>query len=342
MTGMQEHVSLANHSTMRLGGEARYLIELHDKSELPKLLAWANDRSLSVIMIGTGSNIVWRDEGFDGLVIVNKLAGVSFEDDSEDTLITIAAGEVWDSVVRQACERGWNGIAELSLIPGTAGATPVQNVGAYGREIGDVLVSVEAYDTQIGAFTSIDAEECAFGYRTSRFKGADKGRFYITAVTLQLSRSTPQPPYYTAVEEYLSQHGITEPTVNDIRQAVIAIRSQKLPDPGVVANNGSFFGNPIIDLATYEALGDKLSGVKSWRLDNGTMKISAAALLEQAGFKDNHDSETGMGTWPLQPLVLVNEAAKNTAALLAYRQRIIDTVHDMFGIELEQEPELLR
>ncbi|MCA9331230.1 FAD-binding protein, partial [Candidatus Saccharibacteria bacterium] len=120
---MQEHVSLANHSTMRLGGEARYLIELHDKSELPKLLAWANDRSLSVIMIGTGSNIVWRDEGFDGLVIVNKLAGVSFEDDSEDTLITIAAGEVWDSVVRQACERGWNGIAELSLIPGTAGAT---------------------------------------------------------------------------------------------------------------------------------------------------------------------------------------------------------------------------
>lgn len=341
MTGMQEQVSLADYSTMRLGGQARYLTDLHDRSELPELLMWASDRQLPVIMIGSGSNIVWRDEGFNGLVIVNKLRGISFKDDEEDTLLTVAAGEIWDDVVRQACERGWNGIAELSLIPGTTGATPVQNVGAYGREISDVLVSLEAYDIQTDEFVTISADDCEFGYRNSRFKAGDKGRFYITAVTLQLSKTPPQPPYYTAVEEYLGQHNVTEPTVNDIRQAVIAIRSQKLPDPSVVANNGSFFGNPVIPMATYDGIADRLSGIKAWPLDNGMIKLSAASLLEHAGFKDQHDPETGMGTWPQQPLVLVNESAQNTAALLAYRQRIIDTVREKFGVELEQEPELL-
>lgn len=341
MTGMQQDVSLSSYSTMRLGGKTRYLTELHDKDELPGLLRWAKDRDLPVLMIGSGSNIVWRDEGFGGLVIVNKLLGISFEDDEEDTLLTAAAGETWDSVVEQACKKGWNGIAELSLIPGTAGATPVQNVGAYGREIGDVLVSVDAYDSETGSFVTIDAEDCGFGYRTSRFKVGDKGRFYITAITLQLSKSTPQPPYYSAVEEYLGSRGISEPTVDDIRQAVIAIRSQKLPDPATVANNGSFFANPIILQKVYDKNTDRLREIRAWPLEDGTVKLSAASLLEQAGFKDNHDSETGMGTWPAQPLVLINESAEHTTDLLAYQQRIVDAVREQFGVTLQQEPELL-
>ncbi|TXG76748.1 UDP-N-acetylmuramate dehydrogenase [Patescibacteria group bacterium] len=340
MSTMQEHVSLALHSTMRLGGTARYLVELHDKAALTDHLGWAAENNLPVIMIGQGSNIIWKDDEFNGLVVVNKLRGVLFETDGEDTLLTVAAGEPWDNVVAQACERGLNGIAELSLIPGTAGATPVQNVGAYGREIADVLVGIEAYDTESRGFVTLHSEDCAFGYRTSRFKTDDRGRFYITAITLQLSKTSPQPPYYQAVEDYLVQHKLSDPTVMNIRQAVIAIRSQKLPDPATVANNGSFFGNPIITQEAYDS-STALQSIKAWPLEDGMVKLSAAALLEQSGFKNHHDSDTGMATWPAQPLVLVNESAKQTADLLAYRQRIVNAVREKFGIELEQEPELL-
>ena len=339
MTCMQENVSLAQYSTMRLGGAAAYLTELHNKDDLPELLKWAEERDLPVLMIGGGSNIIWRDEGFDGLVIVNKLRGITFTEDGDDAVLDIAAGEIWDEVVGQACDRELNGLAELSLIPGTAGATPVQNVGAYGREIADVLVSVEAYDTDSKSFVTIDGADCDFAYRTSRFKAVDKGRFYITAIKLQLSKSMPQPPYYQAIEDYLQVQGINSPTVLDIRQAVIAIRSQKLPDPAVVANNGSFFGNPIILKTELDAM-PALQDVKHWPLDNGSVKLSAASLLELAGYKDYSD-ETGMKTWPAQPLVFVNDHARTTADLLVFKQKVVAAVQEKFGVTLEQEPELL-
>jgi UDP-N-acetylmuramate dehydrogenase len=340
MTYMQEHVSLAQYSTMQLGGMAAYLTELHDKDDLPQLLEWAEERNLPVLMIGGGSNIIWRDEGFDGLVIVNKLTGIDFEKDGEDVILNIAAGEPWDDVVGQACQRGLNGLAELSLIPGTSGATPVQNVGAYGREIADVLVNVEAYDTKSRSFVTIDGADCDFAYRTSRFKAADKGRFYITAIKLQLSKSQPQPPYYRAIEDYLQAQSINSPTVLDIRQAVIAIRSQKLPDPATVANNGSFFGNPIITKPEFDAQ-PAFQDVKHWPLDDGSVKLSAASLLELAGYKAYSDDETGMKTWPAQPLVFVNEHARTTADLLAFKQQVVAAVQEKFGVTLEQEPELL-
>jgi UDP-N-acetylmuramate dehydrogenase len=337
---MQEHVSLAQHSTMRLGGTARYLTELRDKNELPKLFAWADAQDLDVVVIGGGSNIIWRDEGFDGLVIVNKLLGFESRIDENDAYVTIAAGEDWDETVQRCCDMGLNGIAELSLIPGTAGATPVQNVGAYGREIADTLVSLEAYDRQLGTFVTLNADECAFGYRTSRFKTTDKNRFVITEIILQLSRTTPQPPFYQPVTDYFAEHAIANPTVMNLRNAVVAIRSQKLPDPTTVANNGSFFANPIISEMEY-ADNVALKAIKAWPLGDGTVKLAAASLLEAAGFKDYHDSSTGMGTWPSQPLVIVNESAKTTADLLKFRQTIIDTVQKQFGVLLEQEPELL-
>lgn len=337
---MKQNVSLADYSTMRLGGIARYLVKLTDKNKLPELVAWAKEQSLPVMMIGEGSNIVWRDEGFDGLIVVNKLQGVEIEYDEDDAFVTIAAGEHWDSVVAQCCDASLNGIAELSLIPGTAGATPVQNVGAYGREIADVLVSVEAYDTETGEFVTIGSEDCGFDYRTSRFKTNDKGRYFITAILLQLSKTSPQPPYYQAVSDYLAAHSIDSPVVQDIRKAVIAIRSQKLPDPAIVANNGSFFANPIVSKTVVDAT-PALGNIRSWELEDGSVKLSAAALIEAAGFKDYHDGETGMATWPKQPLVFVNESAKRTADLLAFKQKVVDSVQQQFGITLEQEPELL-
>jgi UDP-N-acetylmuramate dehydrogenase len=327
---------------MRLGGLAAYVAEIHDRFEIANAIAWANERALPVMMIGDGSNIVWRDEGFPGLLLINKI--MRFEEQQEDAenyYVTIGAGENWDQTVARTVERGMTGIEALSLIPGTAGATPVQNVGAYGQEIAQTLVSVEAYDIEASQLINIPAVDCAFGYRTSRFKTSDRGRFFITAITLHLLRRNPQPPFYNAVQQYLSEHNIREYTPQTVRNAVIAIRSSKLPDPAIVANNGSFFANPIIDEGTLAQLTADYGIVPHWPTSDGRVKIPAAWLLEQTGFKDYHDPVTGMGTWPAQPLVLVNEHATSTAQLLTFKQHIVDAVKQKFQITLEQEPELL-
>lgn len=337
-----QNVSLKLHSTMRLGGNAAYMVEIADRHELTEALAWAEQYKLPVLMIGSGSNIVWRDEGFPGLLIVNKI--MRFEEQNEDAenyYVTVGAGENWDSVVERTVAQGVTGIEALSLIPGTAGATPVQNVGAYGQEIANVLVSVEAYDNQLKQFVNIPAMDCAFSYRNSRFKSTDRGRFFITAITLHLMRGNPQPPYYKAVEGYFEEHQITGATPEILRNAVIQIRQSKLPGPAQVANNGSFFANPIVDAGDFAQLQADHPGIPGWPTGDGNVKIPAAWLIEQAGFKDVHDTATGMGTWPMQPLVLVNESAQTTAQLLQFKQKITDTIQQQFGIALQQEPELL-
>jgi UDP-N-acetylmuramate dehydrogenase len=236
---------------------------------------------------------------------------------------------------------GLTGIEFLSLIPGTVGATPVQNVGAYGQEVANTIVTIEAYDRTTKQFVTLSAGDCNFGYRTSRFKTTDRGRFFITKVTFFLTLGNPQPPFYPAVEQYRSEHGIASFTPHTGREAVIAIRSAKLPDPKEVANNGSYFANPIISADQCRELQDVYPNLTYWEVDNEHVKLSAAWLIDQAGFKDFHDAETGMATWPTQPLVLVNEKAKTTADLIAFRQKILDGVYQKFGVALQQEPELI-
>jgi UDP-N-acetylmuramate dehydrogenase len=337
------NVSLANYSTMRLGGVADYLLEVHDRTQLKQALAWAKERNLPVLMIGGGSNIVWQDAGFRGLVLVNKIMG--YEDYAEDQrshYVTIGAGENWDTVVARTVAAGLTGVEALSLIPGSTGATPIQNVGAYGQDISQTLTSVEVYDTTTGQLTNIPSEACGFGYRTSSFKTEYKGRFFITAITLHLFVGNPLPPYYGAVQQYLEQNPVQGPiTPAVIREAVVAIRTAKLPDPSRVANNGSFFANPVVDEDSLLELRTENPEMPYWPLEDGSAKIPAAWLIEQAGFKDFHDEATGMATWPQQPLVLINEHAQTTADLLAFKQKIIDEVHRRFTITLVQEPELL-
>lgn len=339
---IQQNVPLSQHSTMRLGGTAAFATEVTSRRQVEEAVAWAEERQLPVMMIGDGSNIIWKDEGFPGLLVINRIKRFEeLQEDEENYYVTIGAGENWDETVKKTVSKGATGIEFLSLIPGTAGATPVQNVGAYGQEISNVLVSVEAYDLTLKQFLNIPAVECEFGYRTSRFKTTDRGRFMITAITLHLTLGKPQPPFYQALERYFVNHPAAEYTPQVIRDAVIAIRQSKLPDPAVVANNGSFFANPIIDEGLFIQLQADYPTIPHWPTPDGRVKIPAAWLLEQAGFKDMHDAETGMGTWPAQPLVLVNESAQSTAQLVAFRQKIISTVHQKFDITLEQEPELL-
>jgi UDP-N-acetylmuramate dehydrogenase len=340
---VRQHISLRDFSTMRLGGTAQYVTEITSRQELSEAVTWAKSQNLPTIMIGGGSNIIWKDEGFAGLLLVNRILRYEdFAEDAENHYITIGAGENWDSVVKRTVETGLTGIECLSLIPGSAGGTPVQNVGAYGQEIADTLVTVEAYDSQTGSFINIPASDCGFAYRTSRFKTEDKERFFITALTLHLMVGNPEPPFYAGLQRYFDEHGITDFTPQFVRDAVIAIRSAKLPDPVTVANNGSFFANPIIDNGTFAQLAaDYGENIPHWPVGDSQTKVAAAWLIEQAGFKDAHDAETGMGTWPAQPLVLVNEHAQSTANLVTFRDKIVSGVQQKFGITLQQEPELL-
>ncbi|HVX23767.1 MAG TPA: UDP-N-acetylmuramate dehydrogenase [Candidatus Saccharimonadales bacterium] len=341
---IQHNVSLADHSTMRLGGPAAHLAIVTDQMDVAAAMDWARAQQVPVLMIGDGSNIVWRDEGYPGLVLVNQIERYeSYPEDETNVYVTVGGGEHWDTVVERTAQAGLTGIEALSLIPGTAGATPVQNVGAYGQEIAQTLVSVEAFDTQTNSFVTIPAQDCGFSYRGSRFKTTDRGRFFITALTLHLVKGNPQPPFYGSVQDYFTEHMIkpAEVTPLVLRQAVMAIRQSKLPDPAKVANNGSFFANPIVSNAELVRIRAGYPEAPAWTVDATTAKLPAAWLIEQAGFKDFHDQATGMSTWPFQPLVLVNEHATSTADLLKFKHQIVEAVQTKFGVTLEQEPELL-
>jgi UDP-N-acetylmuramate dehydrogenase len=338
---IQKDISLADYSTMRLGGKASHLVDIASKNEVEEALRWAKGQDLDTLMIGGGSNIVWRDEGFSGLLLVNRIKGFTAVVDGDSTLVTIGAGENWDEVVGRCTKLGLSGIECLSLIPGTAGATPIQNVGAYGQEISKVITKVEAYDSQSSQFVELAPEDCGFTYRSSRFRD-DPSRFYITSITLRLTKTSLQPPFYQALQSYLSVNTITDYSPSSIRQAVIAIRNQKLPNPAEVHNCGSFFANPLISSAQLDKISSELGvDIPHWPTSDGLQKVAAGWLIENIGYKGYHDPHTGMATWPSQALVLVNENASSTADLLKFRDEIAGKVKAKFNIDLVQEPLLL-
>lgn len=337
-----ENVPLAAYSTMRLGGKAAYMTDVNSRRDVSEAIAWADEHKLPVMIIGEGSNIIWDDDGYPGLVLVNKIQGfeVAGEYDN-DRYITVGSGVHWDDFVKQTVELGLTGVEFLSLVPGTVGGTPVQNVGAYGAEVASTIMTLEAYDRQTKGFVTLRGSDCGFGYRTSRFKTTDRNRFFITSVTFGLRQGMPQPPFYGALQHYFTEQNIVQINPGAVRDAVIAIRTAKLPDPVRVANTGSFFANPIISGDDFMQLSDNYPEIVHWNTEDGKVKLSAAWLIEQAGFKDFHDEETGMGTWTKQPLVLVNEHAHTTAQLLAFKKKIVDAVAQKFNITLVQEPELI-
>lgn len=339
---IQENIPLSAYSTMRLGGLARYFTEINHRDEMAEVHFWALKHNMPLIMIGGGSNIYWSDEGFGGLVVVNKILGFEIDSSLRPTAyIKIGAGEIWDTVVQRTVETGLTGLEFLSLIPGTSGATPIQNVGAYGQEIANLLVTVEAFDRQEGKLVNLMAADCQFSYRSSRFRTTDKNRFLISSITLQLTYGNPAPPFYSALSNYFSSQNIKKFTPSIVRQAVIALRNLKLPDPAIVANNGSFFKNPVVSVDLKEQIFANYNDLVYWAQDDGSVKLSAAWLIEKTGFKDYHDPETGFGTWPAQALVIINESSTKTADLTKFRDKIVIAVKNKFGVDLEQEPEQL-
>lgn len=329
---------LANYVTMHIGGPATTITKVTSEEELIEAINYANKNGLKPLVIGEGSNIIFGDSGFDGLVIVNKIIGLDIN--AKTGVVKVGAGEHWHSVVEQTVSNGLVGIESLALIPGTAGATPINNVGAYGQDISEVLQSVRAFDTNTKEFVELSNAECNFGYRTSMFKVEHYGRYIITEITLQLKPTDTSyaPSPYPSLEQELVKQSITHPTPTDVMNAVIKIRSNKLPDPTKLANTGSFFKNPIVSSAKVSALLAKYPDLPHYPQHDGREKLSAGWLVEQAGLKGH--KERGMWVYDKQALVLVNESAKSFADLKNMVDIVSSTVQQKFGINLEPEPEV--
>jgi len=333
------NVPLKDYSTMRLGGIAEALTTVTTKEDLAEAIAWAEDHHKQHLMLGGGSNVIFSD-GYQGLVIVNALHGFEvLNEDATSAIIRVGAGENWDEVVERAVGKNLSGIEKLSAIPGTAGATPVQNVGAYGAEIKDTLVELEAYDTNTKQFVTLKNADCKFSYRTSIFKSPYNRHYVITSITLKLLKANPEPPFYESLQKYLEKHDITTYTPQTIRQAVIDIRAQKLPDPEVIANTGSFFKNPIVDKQMLGHIQQSYTDVPYYDMPGGKVKLLAGWLIDKAGLKGYRAH--GMKVYEQNALVFVNESAQTYADLAAFQQEIIKKVEQAFCVTLEQEPELI-
>ena len=330
-------IPLKNYVTMRLGGNARFMTDIHSSAEVAQIVQKAVAQNLRMYVLGGGSNTVVRDEGFDGLVLRNRIPGFEVvADTASDTTIKIGAGEDWDSVVKRTVDMNLIGIECLSAIPGTAGAAPVQNIGAYGQEVAETLISLEAYDIQDGQHVTLTNEQCGFSYRHSIFRGESAGRYIITTITLRLYKAAPQPPFYKAVQDYLDTNNITLYTAKALRDAVMAIRKDKLPDPKERPNNGSFFKNAIVEDWQLSDLRAEYPDVPTYDMPDGRFKVPTGWLIEQTGLKGQllH----GIRVHDKNALVLINESAASYADLAAARDEIIGAVRDMFRIIIEQEP----
>lgn len=338
-----ENVSLAQYSTMRLGGNARYFAEVKSNDDLLGSLDFAKNNGLNFHVLGSGSNSIFQDTGFSGLVIAMRTMGAKETEANNELQLTVGAGEIWDDIVKLSTHKGYFDVASLSLIPGTVGAAPVQNIGAYGQQVSDVIDTVRAYDTSKGIFVEISNKDCNFKYRKSRFNTTDKKRFIITSVIMRFCRKSIAQPFYSDITNYLQSHHIDENNITptQLREAVSNIRAIKLPDPADIASCGSFFKNPLISEAEYSRLSTQFPELKSHKTDDGNLKLYAGQLIELCGLKDFHDQETGMATWKNQALVVVNESAKSTNDLLKFKKIIVTSIQKKFGITLEQEPEII-
>lgn len=331
------NIPLKSITTMKLGGPAQYFAEVHTVQELHDLYQDAKAKNVPVFIVGGGSNLIGHDEGYKGLILRIKLPGFDIvADDLNSTTIKIGAGENWDATVKRVVDMRLSGIETMSAIPGTAGAAPVQNVGAYGQEIAETLVSLEAYDTQTNSIVTLQNEDCGFSYRHSMFRGDEQGRYVITSITLKLSKSLPAPPFYDSLQAYFDEHQITVFTQQVVRDAVTAIRADKLPDPAVKPSAGSFFKNSIIESWQADELLKNFPDAKVWPMANGGVKVATGWLIEKAGFKGQ--LVHGFRVNERNCLVLINESATSYADLAAARDEIAGKVRDTFRVQIDQEP----
>jgi len=331
---LQENKSLHQEHTFRLPFSARYFAEINLEEEVSPLLSSLKTEHHPLLVLGEGSNVLFTAD-FPGTVIRLNTKGITVrqEDDNGITL-RVAGGEVWDDVVAYCVERGWGGIENLSLIPGRAGASPVQNIGAYGVELKEVLQELEAIHLESGEKKIFSRDDCRFGYRQSIFLTLLRGQYLILNIYLQLTKKPELKLDYGSIREELERDGITAPTIRDVREVVCRIRRSKLPDPKVTGNAGSFFRNPVIRTDQFMKLKSQYPEVVSYPDPDG-VKLSAAWLIERCSWKGKRAGDAGVH--PDQPLVLVNYGNATGEEILNLASMIRQSVLARFGILLEPE-----
>ena len=327
---------LRPRNTFAVAASARRLVEVDDASALAHALD-ALGPGPRPLLIGGGSNLLFAGDAEDVLAITDARRGV-VADDGDRVVVRAAAGADWHGFVLWTLAQELGGLENLALIPGTVGAAPIQNIGAYGVEVGERVVAVEAFDQDTRDFVRLDAVDCGFGYRDSVFKQTPD-RWIITAVEFALQRFATPVFDYAGLRDTLAARGITAPRPLDVAEAVIDIRRSKLPDPAVIGNAGSFFKNPIVPVARASALVAAHAGIPVFAVDDGLRKLSAAWLIDQCGWKGKRDGDAGVA--PGHALVLVNHGRASGADLLGLARRIAASVQMRFGVRLEPEPRIV-
>jgi UDP-N-acetylmuramate dehydrogenase len=338
MADFHEFYPLRRHNTFGFDARARFAVPVRSEADLSAALADPRASGLPVVVLGGGSNVVLTGD-LDALVLLMEIPGYTVAQDDDAWLVTAGAGENWHGLVCRTIADGMPGLENMALIPGTAGAAPIQNIGAYGVELRERFASLRALDRQTGEFVELNAAQCAFGYRDSLFKQAGRDRYIITAVTLRLPKRWEPVLAYGELGRELAQVGAEAPTPAQVRDAIVAIRSRKLPDPAVIGNAGSFFKNPIVSAAQRTGLLAANPELVSYPQADGSYKLAAGWLIDQCGFKGQDDGPVGV--YGKQALVLVHHGGGSGRALLALANRIADTVQSRFGVRIEPEPVIL-
>ncbi|HVE72845.1 MAG TPA: UDP-N-acetylmuramate dehydrogenase [Thermoanaerobaculia bacterium] len=338
---LQENVSLAPLTTIGIGGPARFFFRATTVDELRDALAWAGDRP--VFLLGGGSNLLISDTGFDGLVIHLDLRGITVESEDEQAMVKVAAGEPWDDFVAYAVSHGWAGIECLSGIPGSTGATPIQNVGAYGQEVAETVARVEALDRTTGKVIWFTNWDCRFGYRSSLFKNYERERYVVLSVTFRLKRGGCATVRYPELQKYVDQRGVSVDDLQGVRDSVIAIRKRKgmVLDPGDpdTRSDGSFFMNPIVPKAEYENFA-RIAPEAPHFPSGDEVKLSAAWLIEHSGFQKGF-VHGNVGLSSKHSLAVINRGGGTAEEVVELVRMIQERVRAAFGVEIHPEPNFI-
>jgi|AntRauTorcE11897_2_1112592.scaffolds.fasta_scaffold02224_5 UDP-N-acetylmuramate dehydrogenase len=331
---IQDDINLAPFNTLGVPAKAKYFLSVRTVDELIAILP-VDKQFSSIFVLGGGSNILFMDD-YEGLILHIAIRGKEVIRENENHIyLKIGAGENWHETVRYCVEKGWGGIENLSLIPGTTGAAPIQNIGAYGVEIEEVFESLTAIELETGSRHIFNKEDCRFAYRDSIFKQELKGKYAVADVTLKLSKNPELNTSYGAIKDMLDERKITEPTIQDISDIVIEIRNSKLPDPAKLGNAGSFFKNPIITDENYHNLKQEYPAMPGYSVDDARTKVPAGWLIEQTGWKGKVVGQAG--TYRQQALVIVNHGDATGQEILQLAKMIQESVYEKFDIELVPE-----
>jgi UDP-N-acetylmuramate dehydrogenase len=336
---IRENISLRPYHTFGIDVTAKYFASFASVEELKEILHSPFSILHSRLILGGGSNVLFTKD-FDGIVLKNELKGIDVIKEDEDYVyVKAGAGENWHKLVMHCVENNYAGLENLSLIPGNVGASPMQNIGAYGVEIKDVFYELEAYHLKEGMIKKFSLEDCEFGYRESVFKQKFKGQFVITSVTYKLKKKPVFNTSYGAIQQELNKMGVKELSIQAISQAVINIRSSKLPDPKEIGNAGSFFKNPEITNAKYDILKSHFPDIVAFPLANGNVKLAAGWLIEQCKWKGYRNGDAGC--YPKQALVLVNYGNAKGEEIFKLSEDIIQSVKEKFDVELVREVNII-